>query len=169
MKKIKVLLSVFIMVAAGCKKPEQFSEIPSITFKSVSTQKDAAGFDVSAKVVISFTDGDGDIGYRNSGNGSPYDDYGGPYYYNFVIQMDSLHTGLWVSDVTDTLSGRIPYLTQEGSNKALKGEIAMDVPIPVSFSHAILQYQLRYHIFIYDRKFNKSNTVTSSEFIIRIH
>lgn len=169
MKKIKVLICISIFIAAGCKKPEQFSDVPSISFKSVSTQKDAAGFDIGAKVVISFTDGDGDIGYRPSGNGSPYDDYGGPYYYNFNILMDSLHAGSWITDVTDTLSGRIPYLTQDGSNKALKGEIEMDIPLPISFTHTVLQYQLRYTIFIYDRKLNKSNAVTSPEFTIRIH
>ncbi len=169
MKKIKILLAVSVLIVAGCKKPEQFSNIPAITFKSVTTQKDGSGFDLNARLVVSFTDGDGDIGYLPSGNGSPYDDYPGPYYYNFVVQMDSLHAGNWVTDITDTLSGRIPYLTPEGSNKALKGDIAMDIPLPVSFFHIVRQYQLRYHIFIYDRALHKSNTVTSSELTIRIH
>lgn len=170
-KKISLLIAAIVLIIYSCKKAEQFSPIPAISFKSLILQKNSNGFDVNAHVTISFTDGDGDIGYRQLGeNGSPYDDPNSPYYYNFIVQMYLLHSGNWSAVGNDTLlSGRMPYLTPEGSNKALKGDIEMDVVLPVdTIGTPFLIDTLRYDIFIYDRALHKSNTITTPQFIVKV-
>jgi len=160
MKKIG-LLAVLILLIAACRKPDTYPDTPVITFKSISTTKSSAGYDVSSHVVISFTDGDGDIGYNSFGNGAIYDDTLSPYYSNFVVKVFQKKNGVWTAD-TIKLPGRIPYLTPEGNNKALKGDIAMDLPLPFG----VVNDTMRYDIFIYDRALHQSNTVTTSEIII---
>jgi hypothetical protein len=164
MKIIKLLAAFLVIVAAGCKKPELYPSIPEIKFKSVTTTKDASGFDTQGRLVISFTDGDGDIGYHSEGNGSPYDDPTSIYYNNFIVKQFSKVIGVWTVDTIDH-SGRIPWLTPDGSNKALKGDIALDIFLP---KHKIKD-TLHYEVFIYDRALNQSNTVTTSDIIVTTH
>ncbi|MCX6290401.1 MAG: hypothetical protein NT126_01400 [Bacteroidetes bacterium] len=164
MKGIKIIVFVVIVLVSACKKAEQYSDIPSITFKSLTTAKDMTGYDVSGKITISFTDGDGDLGYYSSGNGLPFDDTLSQYYYNFIIKSSHLKNGNWIKD-TLNLSGRMPYLTPDGTNKTLRGDIAMDLFLP---PHKIRD-TMRYDVFIYDRALHQSNTVTSSNLVITTH
>jgi hypothetical protein len=164
LQKIELLLIGMLMFLSACKKADEFPVVPVISFNSLTTQKDAGGYDVSAKVVISFTDGDGDIGYYPSGNGSPYDDANSPYYYNFIVKMFEKTNGNWVLN-PDTLSGRMPYITPDGSNKALKGDIAMDLFLPPHKTKDTLHYD----IFIYDRALHQSNTITTPDIVVTTH
>ena len=148
----------------GCKKPDEFPLIPVIEFKTISSDKDAQGFDQYVHVNVSFTDGDGDIGYhsRESGlNDAIFDDPSSPYFNNFIVKTLILQNGIWNS-IDTPVSARIPYLTPEGPNKALRGEISREFALPL----ALVRDTLRYEIFIYDRSFNKSNTITTSQIIL---
>ena len=67
----------------ACRKPEEYPVIPAIEYKSLYLSKDDQGYDQSVFVTISFTDGDGDIGYypRETGKNDPiFDDPTSPYY-----------------------------------------------------------------------------------------
>ncbi|TAH44305.1 MAG: hypothetical protein EYC69_00445 [Bacteroidetes bacterium] len=148
----------------GCKKPDEFPLVPFIEFKSIYSEKDAQGFDQKVFVTVSFTDGDGDIGYhsRESGrNDAIFDDPSSPYFNNFIVKTFILKNGSWNS-IDTPVSARIPYLTPEGPNKALRGEISREFALPV----ALVQDTLRYDIFIYDRSLNQSNTITTSTIIL---
>src|SRR5690348_12856018 len=131
MKLLKICLSVLFALAVvqSCKKPNEYPDEPVIEFKSIDVLQDSNGYDVTSHLVISFTDGDGDIGYLSTGNGSPFDDTSSVYYHNFIVRMDTLHNGVWGTVVDDDtlFSGRIPYLTPDGNIKALKGDIATDI------------------------------------------
>jgi hypothetical protein len=152
MRKYKKLLAAaFILISAGCKKAEQYSVIPSIAFKSISISKDANGYDTNAHIVISFTDGDGDLGY-SSPDGLPND---------FIIKQENKKNGIWTTDTID-LSGHLPLLTPEGNNKSLKGEIATDVFLPLGAHHDTLKYA----IYILDRALHQSNTDTTSAIVV---
>lgn len=156
------VLSIF-----ACKKPDEFPLVPAIEFKSIYTTKDAQGFDRRVFVTISFTDGDGDIGYhsRESGkNDAIFDDPTSQYYNNFIVKTLILRNGLWNS-IDTPISARVPYLTPEGPNKALRGEIVREFTVPIP----LVQDTLRYEIFIYDRSLNKSNTITTTSVILNTH
>ncbi len=146
------LFTIALIVIAGCKKADEYSDIPSIGFKSLSVQKNAgSGFDSIAHLVVSFTDGDGDIGTVQY-DGVPN---------NFIINLFEKNNGIWNASST-SLSGHLPYLTPRGNNKALKGEIEHDIFLPFGK----IKDTLRYEIFIFDRALHKSNTVTTSEIVI---
>lgn len=148
----------------SCEKPDEYPLVPAIEFVSMYTTKNAQGYDDKLFVTISFTDGDGDIGYhtRESGLNDPvFDDPASPYYNNFIVKTLILRNGIWNS-IDTPVSARIPYLTPEGPNKALKGKIEreLNVPLPLELD------TLRYEIFIYDRSLNKSNTIITPEILL---
>lgn len=148
-----ILLSLCLSaIVAGCKKSDEYSDVPAITFKSLTIQKSpGSAFDSVATLVISFTDGDGDIGTR-SYDGVPN---------NFIVTEYDKKNGVWVLDSTD-LSGHLPYLTPTGNNKALRGDIETAVGLPFSVTNDTI----RFEVFIYDRAMHKSNTITTPERII---
>jgi hypothetical protein len=147
----------------ACKKPDEFPLVPSIEFKSIYSTRNGQGLDENVYVVVSFTDGDGDIGYhsRESGLNDPiFDDPSSPYFNNFIVRTLILQNGIWNS-IDTPISARIPYLTPEGPNKALRGEISREFALPL-----LRQDTLKYEIFIYDRALNKSNTITTPGIVL---
>ncbi len=116
------LFLIAVTAIPSCKKMEEFSVVPEITYKSIYTTRNSLGFDNKVTVVISFTDGDGDIGYRDQGNNdSIFDDPDSPYYNNYVATYFILKNGNWEDSLVylrDTIlppkspiGGRLPYLT----------------------------------------------------------
>src|SRR5205823_1110986 len=117
--------------------------IPALTFKSLDFTQTNPG--VSFTLVASFTDGDGDIGYhREGGNGAIFDSTYSPYYSNFNITLFRFKNGMWTDtihfyyppfnlvtyDTLVTFETRIPYLTPDGKNKGLKGDIYSTHDLP---------------------------------------
>lgn len=164
-----VVAALVITVYSGCKKPETFPIIPAIEFKSIGSYKNISGKDSVTVITISFTDGDGDIGYAPAGNGPVFDDTSSAYYYNFIVHFYEKKNGVWVRDTVfdrppfSGFSGRLPNLTPRGENKALKGDISMDQYI--SF-YPVQNDTIKYEVYIYDRALHKSNTVMTSEIVI---
>lgn len=162
---IRLLLSVFFVTAFfACKKPIEYPLEPVISFKSIAISQDAGGYDSKVFVTISFTDGDGDLGYypRESGRNNPlFDDPASPYYNNFIVTTYIKRSGTWITDTTN-VSARLPYMTPEGANKALKGDIERELTLPPSLTLDTLKYD----IFIWDRALHQSNTITTSEFVV---
>ena len=162
--KILVLVILSGLVFSGCKKPLEYPIIPSIDFKRILSVKDANGYDQTLKVTIGFTDGDGDIGYYSPETGlndPQFDDTNSPYYTNFKVKTFHLINNVWTVDTVD-LSARIPYLTPDGSNKALKGEIERELPLNIGLVNDTFYYE----IFIYDRGLHVSNTVKTSNIVV---
>ena len=77
---------LFVLVISSllvsCIKKEDYPDIPSIEFKSFSKINNGLGYDDKGLLVISFTDGDGDIGLGSQEIQPPYDT-ASMYYYNF--------------------------------------------------------------------------------------
>ncbi|MFM7216733.1 MAG: hypothetical protein ACKO1U_01795 [Bacteroidota bacterium] len=160
----RILYISLLLSAFACKKPIEYPAEPVIRFQSISVEKATDGYDDKVYVTISFTDGDGDIGYypRESGrNEWIFDDPASPYYNNYIVKTSILRSGTWVVDTTN-VSARLPYMTPDGSIKALKGEIQRELTLPPALSNDTLQYE----IFIWDRALHKSNTVTTPAIVI---
>jgi len=123
-----VCISV-IVLTTGCKQDVIYPIIPSIKFKDYSIQKSVLGKDSALKLTISYTDGDGDLGLKQEDINPPFDS-GSIYYYNMYVYYYELIGNKW-SQVTindfsnDTIrfKYRIPYLTPNADNKAIKGDI----------------------------------------------
>jgi hypothetical protein len=161
----KFLFSIaLLMISISCKKPDEFPDVPVITYKDIYSIRNSQGLDQKMTVLLNFTDGDGDVGYKDIGqNGAIYDDPTSIYYNNYQAKLFQFENEEWVEKPTLVpLGGRLPYLTPIGKNKALKGEISCAVDVPL---HAF-QDTFRLEIFIYDRALHQSNTVTTSEIIL---
>lgn len=163
-KRFFSLIFIVAIAISSCRKPDEFPVQPVITYKSIFATQNAQGFDDKVTVLLDFTDGDGDVGYKPLGeNGSPYDDPASQYYDNYVAKLFQFKDTAWVEYPTVLpLGGRIPYLTPQGKIKTLKGEIACDFDVPPA---AALD-TFRMDIFIYDRSFHQSNTVTTTAFVL---
>jgi hypothetical protein len=81
----KFLFSIaLLMISISCKKPDEFPDVPVITYKDIYSIRNSQGLDQKMTVLLNFTDGDGDVGYKDIGqNGAIYDDPTSIYYNNY--------------------------------------------------------------------------------------
>jgi hypothetical protein len=152
-----------LLVLSGCMKKQSFSDIPQISFMSMELLFDTAQVVRTGILTISYQDGNGDIGLSPADTFSPYQ-RNGPYYYNYVINYFEKQNGVFQQvDLAIPFSLRIPVLTPNDPNKAIKGYItdSMDLYPPP------LHDTIKFEAFIYDRALNKSNTITTPEIILR--
>jgi hypothetical protein len=157
MRKLLFLIPVLFVVLTACKKLPTYPEIPALEYKSVTFGEGSLG--KTFTLTVSFTDGDGDIGYHESGNGSIYDDTLSQYYRNLVITLFYWDNNEWVEDTTER-GARIPWLTPEGPHKALKATIDKTDDLP------FIVGKIRLTAFIYDRALHKSNIIVTPEFLV---
>lgn len=152
--KVALLWMGLALLAAGCLKHEKFPVEPAIEFKSFEQ------FGDSASLVISFTDGDGDIGLNDGDNASPFDT-ASTFYNNLFLEYFELQEGVW-TPVDLPIRYRIRRITPTGQNKALEGEIAIAMQgFPSNF--ALLDSgQVRYSIQLVDRALHMSNVVQTN-------
>jgi len=161
---VSVSLTVFF---SGCKREVTFPPEPAITFKEFKK----LGND-SAQIIISFTDGDGDIGLAQDDTFPPHNN-GSKDYYNFFMRYYYKDTNgnfvpylayLNTDTVLDTLdfNYRVPYLTQNGQKESLTGDIIITMqPFPIYYVNG--HQTIRYEIYIRDRELNQSNKVMSDD------
>lgn len=163
--KISFIVLIIAMVFYSCLKPKEYPFEPIITFESFTAMND------SGTLVISFTDGDGDIGLRESDTTGDF----GPnnyFHHNLFVEYYEKDDALgWVRG--KTLAGenidflyRVPYLTPNGNNKALKGEI--EVTLEPSYYNPFSSQSdtIKFKIHLADRDKNLSNVI-ESEIITR--
>ena len=156
---VSVILGTFLI--SSCLKPEEFPDEPKIEFVSFEAQGDSSGI-----FVISFTDGNGDIGLDLGDTLSPYEP-GSYYYYNVYFDYYEIVNGDTVRGTSDpnnfptadpiTLAFRIKNITPIGQNKALKGEITTTLEPRYYHLGATSNDSILYKIVLIDRALNISN------------
>lgn len=117
MKKTTIGIGALLFAILGlhqyCVQPPDYPDEPVIEFKSVSKDvlyQSAFGIDTSIVITFSFTDGDGDIGFKDD---------------------DPDQESIFIQDGRDTFDKppfRIPYVDQQGAGNGISGEITMVVP-----------------------------------------
>lgn len=148
-----------VILSAGCLKREEFPSTPAIAFKSFEF------FGDSASLVITFTDGDGDIGLDASDDAAPYDT-SSVFYNNLFLELSELRNGVWNSvDFEDPIHYRIPRITPSGQNKALEGEIAVAIDPFFLFITGTAD-TVRYSVELVDRALNRSNRVLTRDIVV---
>lgn len=147
------------ILLSGCLKTEEFPSTPAIKFKSFEF------FGDSASLVVSFTDGDGDVGLDASDNAPPYDT-SSIYYYNFFLRYSEKVNNVWQNvQFEDSIFYRIPRITPTGQNKTLEGEIAVAIdPFPLFITGN--SDTVRYSVEMVDRALNRSNRVFTADIIV---
>jgi hypothetical protein len=154
-----------LLVFSQCKKAEEYPIEPVITFKSLTTIKDANGYDTQGILEFEFTDGDGDIGLNASDTLAPYI---GEYSKVVHAVFYYFSNGSWLytphlSPNGDDDRSTIPVITPEGNQKAIRGIIRKD---HIGFPINVTNLRVRFEVYIYDRALHKSNVITTSEIVI---
>ena len=172
MFKIKISYIILglltLLLFNSCDKTPEFSVIPEIEFADYIQYKNEFGKDTALKIVISYTDGDGDLGLEQSdtfppfNSGSLYHSCMYIYYYEYVdtafVQVRPEIGGIPVGDTI-----RFPYrfrnLTPDTPNKTIKGEIEWHT----NFIQPQKNKLIKFKIFIFDRALHKSNVIETPE------
>jgi hypothetical protein len=120
----------------------------------------------SGKIIVSFTDGDGDIGLNEgdtTGDFAPRSIFHHNLFIEYYEKDDVLGWVRGKDIVGNDISFlyRIPFLTPNGNNKALKGSIEVSIE-PYYFNPLSSQSDtIKYLIKLVDRDLNESNIVES--------
>lgn len=155
-----VFLGIFL---TGCIKKEIYPDVPRIEFKSFTKINNGLGYDDKGLLVLSFTDGDGDIGLGSNELNPPYNE-GSMYYYNFFITYYEKQKGEFVAvELPFSNNSRIPPLFNNEGEKPLKGDIQVELFI----NNYLSPYDtIRFQVFIVDRALNHSDTLFTPDIII---
>lgn len=160
MKSLSYLavFSLALSAVFGCVTPPEYPLIPAIEYVSMTKDTLPRGIaSDSTLITLSFTDGDGDIG-----------------------QKDTV-SDIFITDSRDgnVTKGRIPFVPELGASNGIKGEISVVIdnsccifpnPLYNGCNEVFPSYpydQVVYSIYIVDRKGNQSNTVDLPPIYIR--
>lgn len=126
------------------------------------------GKDTLIKIFLNYTDGDGDLGLRDSDTFPPYQ-FDGLYFYNLWVKMESLENGTWKSLINpftlDTLNfnERLPYITPTGKNKWVQGNIELLIP---ASPFTLKPDSVRFKVILVDRSLKASKEAVSETLIL---
>lgn len=148
-RKMKILSAVVLVImlmlfAHSCKKDQGISAVPSIAFDSIAPNP-AIKYQDTIKIVISYTDGDGDLG------------------------EDSADIkNLFVTDSRNNVTSqfRIPQLAPSGANIAIEGNLNVILPPQLFVNDNDTTETAVYSIYVVDRAGHKSNTVQTKPLVI---
>jgi len=147
--KSYVLATIVLVGLSSCLQGTKYPDEPQIEFISAVFQDSIDPFLQNTVyigvITFGFTDGDGDIGVSQGDTTK-----------NMFAYQIGISNGEQQSP--ELLDYTIPYVTPEGQNKSLKGEIDIDVMIsPLLFPYDSVQFE----IYIEDRDKNQSNIITT--------
>lgn len=163
--KVSLFLLILLFTGlAGCIKEEQYPSEPRIEFGGFSTMRDITGRDSIGQITISYTDGDGNLGYLNDADTIGPHKYN--FYLNFLEQVNGKLQPVQTPDPSITFNARFPYLAPEGRNKNIKGDISMQLDLYLA-RQALLSDTIAFQIYIMDQALNKSNVIDTPLFIIK--
>jgi len=159
-RKLAVVTAVSGTLLSGCLKTEEFPDEPAIAYKAFTQYGD------SASIVVSFTDGDGDIGLDQGDTTGPYAP-GETFYHNFFVEYYTLENGVWSApfEFALPLYYRVPVVTPTGQNKSLEGEIAVALK-PYPTLPGTSGDTIRYSVKLVDRALNESNLVFTEAVVV---
>lgn len=158
-----VLFVSGLLFFTSCIKKEIYPDIPQIEFAGWQSVFDTGQFPKRGILAITFKDGNGDIGLNPADTFPPFNKQG-DYYYNYVFIYYEKQMGTYVKiDLDPPFSARIPILTPDNPNKAIKGIIVDTLALN---PHPLFD-TIRFDLFIYDRALHKSNVVTTPDIILR--
>lgn len=165
MKRLFKILTLFIFVVAlsACPEPSENPTTPFLTMKYLYLSDTVDALENPVKrftFVFDLLDGDGDVGLRTADTTGVFHP-DSLYHYNCYLDMyDVNDNDTALVELNAPLQFRIPYLEPEGGNKNLEAEVFLDVDMTIGTQLLEYEYVL-FELYIYDRSFNKSNTIQS--------
>lgn len=157
-----VVFSIVIIMVTSCFRIETYPPEPQIELKyfTLTDTLDILGNPVlKGELCISFIDGDGDIGYRETTDTAAADTLKTVFMKQFRKQNGSFVE----QQLTLPLNFRVPFFESTGNNPTLKGDIIIH---DLNHSPPFEGDTIKYSIYIKDRAGNKSNTIETSELVL---
>lgn len=138
------VISSLLFAFVGCKKEEVISNVPTIKFVSISPNP-AIRYDDVLKLVIEYTDGDGDLGEN---------------------QPDVKNAFITDSRNNVVTTFRINQLAPDNANIIIKGNLEFNLPPQGFIDDNNITESTNYTIYVVDQAGNKSNEVTTGTLVI---
>ncbi|MDB4161555.1 hypothetical protein N9772_04230 [Bacteroidia bacterium] len=159
------IISVFIILATYACKPEivGYSNVPEIGLIDVNVIENVLAKDSVIQLIISYRDGDGDIGLTDSDTVAPYN-LGSPYAHNLPITFMVEDANGEFAELVNITNGRlygnnhsrVPVITPTGKYKAISGKIKINLTAnPAAQSPASVYLEIQ----LIDRALNVSNKI----------
>lgn len=142
--KVSFIVITLSAILFGCKKKEEISLAPELTFESL-TPASIKEYTDSLTLTISYKDADGDLGENSSS-------------VNNLFLKDN-RSGV-------ELKYRIKQLAPDNANVAITGKLNITIKKVPIISTTATSESLTYTIYATDRASNKSNEVISSTIIV---
>jgi hypothetical protein len=112
-------------------------------------------------IVISFKDGDGDIGLSERDTLYPFD-INGDYYYNCIINFYKKQNNDFIK-LEYSYNFRIPPINPDYFSQYLRGDINIEIDFTPLRIIEFVEKSFKIEIYIYDKALNKSNIIISPE------
>lgn len=162
MKKILILITPIVVVLSGCLKNEEISPIPHLTFNSIENYGD------SIKLLIDFTDGDGNFGLDQGDTTGVFADC--LRNFNLYAEYYEKQNGEWIRTVLDPCENpnavpfyyRVPWAKPTGQDPTQQGTITL---LMKTYFIPSANDTIKFDIKIVDRDIQESNLISSSEII----
>ena len=143
-KLLKIIIAITLTyVAFSCKKYDDYSPIPELTFDSLRYTNDSYSGSEYLEITLDFIDGDGDLCISN-------DTVKNLFYTLYQMENDSMVE----VELTVPYEFSIPYYEPEGRNKLMQGRIIN------KFYKSDLQNfdTIQFSFYAFDRAGNRSKT-----------
>jgi hypothetical protein len=156
MKSIFSLFVILSVVFAACVRPPNYPIEPRLEFVGLSKNMVLQGLTRDTLfLTVSFTDGDGDIGFQNNDS---------------TLYIIDTRDGTRINDVQG-----LPSVPEQGAGNGITGEILMRINggcctnsiIPCSAPYKYAQDTVIYSIYIKDRAGHESNRVKTPPVYIK--
>ena len=165
------LLTICVLVgllSSSCRKPVRFPKELYLEFVSLTVIDNGTFVDEKAKLVLYFTDGDGNIGLDETFDRPPFDT-GSVYYNNFFVNYYAKRNGEFVlfPEISDFFKARLPRFLSSDTPEPLEGEIERILDVRNIQLTAPAIDTIKFECWIVDRDLNESNHVFTNEIIVR--
>ncbi len=162
-----ILLLMSLLMLNSCMEKQEYPDVPRLEFLSFTILEHPAGYDSIGIMLLSYTDGDGDLGVFECDTNT----------YNFFVsyyRMDNgeLKPGLRFNQVTnefDTINFNNCFnqLAPDGYTGWIKGEIEDTIRPLYDVRSTKTVDTVKFTAYLVDRAGNKSNTVETPLILVR--
>jgi hypothetical protein len=169
MKRISIIFA-FASIMGSCLKPEDYPDQPVLSSASITLFAD------SAVLNLDFTDGDGNFGLEQGDTLGSFGlcEHRYNIYCNFYYRKNGIWNWVELNDCVNINATpfhlRAPWVKPTGQNPTQKGQIKVELNDYFPDSEVDTGYMVdtcKFEIYLVDRDFNTSNTLSSNEFLVQ--
>lgn len=167
--KITILVLTGTIFFFSCKESEEYPTVPQLTFESFTNLRTNAGIDSMGIMILSFTDGDGDLGLIDVEDATKPDNF---IVYSYKMVNGQLKVRTRFNDSTlqyDTINFnvRIPNLAPDFYTGWLRGEIEDTIRAFRDPTSSKPYDTVMFEAWISDRAGNKSNVIQTPLIVVK--